>query len=394
MHYCDLKTKLKNNSSSSTHIKSNQTINKFKLYFKSIMHNKQAQVMELQRSLFGIGIVILDQNGTLVFEKSKGVVENDAQMSNEVAEVMAFIEGLNASSLLGFKNIDVFSDVDTVFRLITGKLGCRGQKLAVLIEEATLLVLKFSYCHAYVQNRDHSLVAVKLARDGIVAKRKELIETCGICYTDTYIDQMLSADGCVHRYCFACIKKHVEAKLLQGMGLPKCPHEGCDLEVKLDKCRKFLTVELFDLMSERFKEATIPAAQKVYCPYPRCSVLMSRSDLQGWTCSDQGATRCRKCDGLFCISCLAAWHSGMTCSSFKQSNPPLFVEEATVKAIAAKHFWRQCSVCNHIVSLVQGCYHITCRCGHEFCYLCGAEWKNKRATCTCPYWDERNIIYS
>ena len=32
------------------------------------------------------------------------------------------------------------------------------------------------------------------------------------------------------------------------------------------------------------------------------------------------------------------------------------------------------------------------RCGHEFCYSCGAEWKNKQRTCSCPIWDEENII--
>ena len=33
-----------------------------------------------------------------------------------------------------------------------------------------------------------------------------------------------------------------------------------------------------------------------------------------------------------------------------------------------------------------------CRCGYEFCYTCGSEWKEKKATCTCPLWEERNII--
>lgn len=33
-----------------------------------------------------------------------------------------------------------------------------------------------------------------------------------------------------------------------------------------------------------------------------------------------------------------------------------------------------------------------CRCGYEFCYTCGAEWKNKKATCSCPIWDEENIV--
>jgi len=32
-----------------------------------------------------------------------------------------------------------------------------------------------------------------------------------------------------------------------------------------------------------------------------------------------------------------------------------------------------------------------CRCGFEFCYNCGAEWKDKKSTCVCPLWAEDNI---
>ena len=37
---------------------------------------------------------------------------------------------------------------------------------------------------------------------------------------------------------------------------------------------------------------------------------------------------------------------------------------------------------------VIACY----RCGYEFCYTCGKEWKEKKATCSCSLWEERNII--
>lgn len=37
-------------------------------------------------------------------------------------------------------------------------------------------------------------------------------------------------------------------------------------------------------------------------------------------------------------------------------------------------------------------FSIYCRCGYEFCYTCGAEWKNKKATCSCPLWEEQNIL--
>lgn len=73
--------------------------------------------------------------------------------------------------------------------------------------------------------------------------------------------------------------------------------------------------------------------------------------------------------------------------------------------VAKRNRWQTCPNCKEIVELDQGCYHITyvlrslmaltptnslnrCRCRHQFCYLCVAEWK----TCGCPVWDERNII--
>nr|CAB3467096.1 unnamed protein product [Digitaria exilis] len=42
-----------------------------------------------------------------------------------------------------------------------------------------------------------------------------------------------------------------------------------------------------------------------------------------------------------------------------------------------------------------GCISVVCcyRCGYEFCYTCGKEWKEKKATCSCPLWEESNIIH-
>jgi hypothetical protein len=37
---------------------------------------------------------------------------------------------------------------------------------------------------------------------------------------------------------------------------------------------------------------------------------------------------------------------------------------------------------------------LVCRCGNEFCYTCGAKWKNKVASCRCKLWDESNIVRS
>ncbi|GFP81009.1 hypothetical protein PHJA_000244200 [Phtheirospermum japonicum] len=95
------------------------------------------------------------------------------------------------------------------------------------------------------------------------------------------------------------------------------PHENCKSELKLDSCKKFLTPELFGILSQRVKEASIPAEDKIYCPYPKCSALLSKTELRGST----GPKRCPKCSGVFCINCKVPWHSNISCFEFKRLNP-------------------------------------------------------------------------
>lgn len=216
-------------------------------------------------------------------------------------------------------------------------------------------------------------------------------ESCVICLEERDVGRFFSVDGCNHRYCFSCMKQQVKANLQRGM-VPKCPHEGCNLELKIPSCEKFLPPELLDIMTELIKEASIPVTQKIYCPYPKCSALMSKSAL---VCDDScGAAVCTKCRGHFCINCKVPWHSNITCSEYKESNPVPIVEDAKLKNLAATNQWRQCVKCNHMIEFAAGCFHMTCRCGYEFCYKCGAEWKDKKATCSCPLWDEQYIIYA
>ncbi|KAK9279206.1 hypothetical protein L1049_012884 [Liquidambar formosana] len=210
---------------------------------------------------------------------------------------------------------------------------------------------------------------------------------------------MFSVDGCLHRYCFSCMKQHVEVKLLQGV-VVKCPHEGCKNEVNIDSYGKFLAPKVIKKVSQRIKEASIPVTEKVYCPFPRCSALMSKSEVLEYSknayvgAKQPGARKCIKCHYYFCINCKVPWHHNMTCSDYKRSNPYPCTEDAKLKSLVKKNQWRQCVKCNHMIELAEGCYHMRCRCGYEFCYTCGAEWKNKKATCSCPIWTERNIIYT
>ncbi|GFP95689.1 probable E3 ubiquitin-protein ligase rbra [Phtheirospermum japonicum] len=361
----------------------------FRVYLKGLMENMAG----------GIGVAVYDGSGGLVFELSKGFSGKGQQAANdtELAELKALVEGLDVALLLDLKRVSFFTDNSLLHQLLTGKTDQMAQNAVSLHEQKKLILRKFSHPTAVLVTSNKNKFAIDLARNAIAQvnrssgssnSAKNLSESCAICFEDTYADQMFVITCCFHRYCFPCMSKHVQFKLLQG-SLPKCPHENCTSKLKLDSCKNFLTPELFVILSQRMKEASIPAEDKIYCPYPKCSTLLSKTDLQG----SLGPAKCPECSGAFCTDCKVPWHRNMDCVDFKKLNPYPCKEDKKLKDLATENLWRQCPKCCHMVSLARGCYHIYCRCGHEFCYTCGAEWKNKKATCTCLIWDERNIIY-
>ncbi|KAK8932098.1 hypothetical protein VCV18_000629 [Metarhizium anisopliae] len=57
---------------------------------------------------------------------------------------------------------------------------------------------------------------------------------------------------------------------------------------------------------------------------------------------------------------------------------------ADILAQAKEEGWKRCYRCKALVELKEGCNHMTCRCGAEFCMICGIKWKN----CDCPWFND------
>ncbi|CAK9143211.1 unnamed protein product [Ilex paraguariensis] len=376
----------------------------FRIYFKGLVSEEIVNTSSWKAVLAGIGVAICDSRDEVFFELRKPLIGNG--ISRQCAELKALLEGLNAAIALDLKRVVFYCDYHPIYMFVTGRWSARQRKVATLANQVSILRNKFTYCNPHFVARNDIKLAFKLAREAIVSQingpaesshPRSVYENCVICLEDTDVGKMFSIDGCLHRYCFSCMKQHVEVKLHHGME-PKCPHEGCTSELSIDSCRKFLTPKLIEIMMQQIKEASIPVTEKVYCPYPKCSVLMSKHEVLEYSKGvfvapeRSGARKCLKCQGHFCINCKVPWHSNMTCNDYKcnNPNPP---EDVKLKTLAANNLWRQCVKCNHMIELATGCFHMTCRCGYEFCYTCGDEWKNKKATCSCPLWHENNIIF-
>ncbi|KAI8883511.1 hypothetical protein K501DRAFT_184309, partial [Backusella circina FSU 941] len=54
-----------------------------------------------------------------------------------------------------------------------------------------------------------------------------------------------------------------------------------------------------------------------------------------------------------------------------------------VMLTAEKENWSRCPTCKHMVEKNNGCNHITCRCGTQFCYRCGSLYSFNRCVNRC-----------
>lgn len=99
--------------------------------------------------------------------------------------------------------------------------------------------------------------------------------------------------------------------------------------------------------------------------------------------SSEGEVRtltCPDCDTRVCTGCKKVAHPPhILCETDTESQQLL--------TLGQDQGWKRCPGCHQMIELSVGCYHITCLCRTEFCYLCLALWKN----CECIQWDEQHL---
>ncbi|KAL1214669.1 E3 ubiquitin-protein ligase RSL1 [Cardamine amara subsp. amara] len=355
----------------------------FRLYFKGLVSDETV-VVDSGRGwtvMAGFGVAICDQEDNLLYEIKEPL--SNGVVSRKEVKIMALIRGLSESIALGIRNIIIYCDDHRIYQLIIGR-GKFNKKIVHLVEEVQRLKEKMASSEAVLVARNDIKFAFRLAREVINSQNCSSVdvkaaprETCVICLEETDAKRMFFTDECIHRYCFSCVKQFVEVKLLSWIA-PTCLNDECKLELTLETCSKVLTPKLIEMWKQKMKEDSIPAEEKIYCPYPSCSMLMSKTELSS-EANQSNVRTCVKCCGLFCINCKVPSHSDLSCDDYKKLDPHPLVDDMKLKSLASDNMWRQCVKCRHMVELSHGCNHITC--GYEFCYACGNKWKKNQHGC-------------
>ncbi|KAI0374361.1 hypothetical protein BV20DRAFT_1033200 [Pilatotrama ljubarskyi] len=192
-------------------------------------------------------------------------------------------------------------------------------------------------------------------------------EVCVICRDP--IEGPLVYAPCGDPYDIDCLVDLFRAAVVdESLFPPAC----CRKPFVMEEVRMYLDGSLQTLVDKKTVE--FGTKDRVYCHEPTCSTFLgaataSANDLLCTTCWRQTCGHCKAASHALSIRCTSA-------------------EDATVIALAEQAGWKRCPGCGHLVELSIGCYHMTCRCRHQFCYLCTARWK----TCKCVQWDEGRLI--
>ncbi|KAI1754772.1 hypothetical protein F4782DRAFT_552698 [Xylaria castorea] len=177
----------------------------------------------------------------------------------------------------------------------------------------------------------------------------------------------LARAPCQHEYCRECLDNLFRASMLdESLFPPRC----CRQVIPVDANRLFLSSDLV----QQFKKKSIElsTSNRIYCHQPTCSTFIPPSTIK------DGVARCPECTIQTCITCKGATHEG---------DCPADTALQQVLQVARQEQWQRCPKCSTMIELDTGCFHMTCKCGAEFCYLCAAKWK----TCRCAQWEEHRL---
>ncbi|XP_045791947.1 E3 ubiquitin-protein ligase RSL1-like [Trifolium pratense] len=201
---------------------------------------------------------------------------------------------------------------------------------------------------------------------------------CAICMDEKPIEEMFENRNCSHTFCETCVGSYLDAKIKENIAMVKCPDPNCNDILEPNDCISIIPKDVFERWENALCENLVLGSQKFYCPFNDCSAMLVNDGNEVVTVSE-----CPHCHRLFCAQCKVSWHAGVDCTEFQslKNSDQGCQSDLTALQFAKKKKWKRCSKCSFYVERSEGCNKITCRCRHQFCYVCGSDWKPSHHDC-------------
>ncbi|KAG6026363.1 hypothetical protein E4U19_002676 [Claviceps sp. Clav32 group G5] len=194
---------------------------------------------------------------------------------------------------------------------------------------------------------------------------------CSTCLEDIN-SAKLSKLKCGHSMCRTCLRRVFNLSISDPQHMPpRC----CQNHIPVKHVDRLFDHTFKKLWNRKFAESS--TKNRIYCPSRKCGEWIRPANIRRE--NGRKVARCSRCSIKVCCLCNGRWHGSQACSSD--------AETAKLLAQAKEEGWKRCFKCRALVELKEGCNHMTCRCGAEFCMICGLKWKK----CDCPWFNPENM---
>lgn len=234
---------------------------------------------------------------------------------------------------------------------------------------------------------------------------------CPVCMEKKHGRDCLMLRQCRQVSCKECLSQfwtnRIDDGLVTKMHLV-CMDPECRAPATPDEIARVVSLEKY----ERYEQlmlvgAIMESGDAVYCPRPFCQKPASKDY------GEPTLGRCAYCAFVFCVDCGKSWHGKALCSIPEEEIPveeegceeddPVEVEDATtigkrerkvrrISPLMQRLGIKPCPRCLTLVSKEGGCSHMKCRCGCDWCWICGAEMTPNevffRCVNGCPFSEE------
>ncbi|RUS92224.1 hypothetical protein EGW08_000077, partial [Elysia chlorotica] len=229
---------------------------------------------------------------------------------------------------------------------------------------------------------------------------------CGICYDNVNLSQddtlmATQLNACGHMFCDTCWKAHLRTRIREGVVHMTCPGYNCKTKLGPSTLLSLLHVTEVSQILQRMCEYEMEICPNAkWCPSPTCGrvIKLTTKFSEMAHAKDPSAeddlcldVTCA-CGERWCFACLSSGHWPASCEQTQiylekirklklprdvpdnESDPiPAATSPARNEAIEMEG--RLCPICRRFIDKNGGCKHMTCKCGHEFCWDCLSPFK-------------------
>ncbi|KAL3106209.1 hypothetical protein niasHT_016896 [Heterodera trifolii] len=214
---------------------------------------------------------------------------------------------------------------------------------------------------------------------------------CGVCFVecaafDSFALRRCEPFGATHTFCDDCWRQHIGQCLSNGRVPISCMAPNCSSVVR----PSVALLVVGQPIAQRYRQLMVKRRRlcRDFVVCAQCDgtvrLRLNWQSLASLSRKSQPLAKCAHCEEIFCCRCAQRQHLPLSCEerelyelilrSHGQSLQSLLLSPGLNRIARGV----RCDNCNNLVEKNNGCDHIVCVCGYEFCWRCGGDWKRHR----------------